>query len=278
MNKLFSLEEKKIVITGAGGFFGVYFSKALLDAGVRKLYMVSFNKNSLSELKVELLKRYDSARMEFLLLDQYDKGLADKMFNTITEKDDIDVLINNSFDFSIKTGFNDSSGRIENATFEQLQNSFESGVYWPFQATQIFSKNMIKAKNKGSIINIASMYAFVAPNPTLYEGKDAFNPPGYSMAKGALLALTRYSASFYGKYGIRVNTLSPGAIPNTEKKTNNSEHNKDDEFMKRLSERTLLGRVGHPNDLIGALIFLASDSSSYMTGQSIIIDGGWVIT
>ena len=120
------------------------------------------------------------------------------------------------------------------------------------------------------------MYAVVAPDPKLYEGKDTFNPPSYGVAKAAILALTRYTASFCGKYNIRCNALVPGSFPNVNPAAYNSPA--DEEFMQRLRDKTVLGRTGEVEDLHGALIFLASDASSYMTGQTIAIDGGWTIT
>jgi gluconate 5-dehydrogenase len=102
------------------------------------------------------------------------------------------------------------------------------------------------------------MYALVAPDPGLYEGTETFNPPHYGASKAGLVSLTRYVASFYGKYNIRCNALVPGAFPNTEGKNEPAEG-----IMDKLREKTVLGRVGLPNDLMGALIFLASDASSW---------------
>ena len=121
------------------------------------------------------------------------------------------------------------------------------------------------------------MYSIVSPDPRLYEGTDFFNPPTYSVNKAGLIALTRYTASFFGEYGIRCNAISPGPFSNTEEETDNSV-DRDDPFIERLKDKTVLNRIGHPNDLIGLLIYLASDASSYMTGQNLIIDGGWTIT
>jgi gluconate 5-dehydrogenase len=121
------------------------------------------------------------------------------------------------------------------------------------------------------------MYSLVVPHPSLYEGTPYFNPPGYSMAKSAVLAFTRYAASFYSP-SVRANAICPGAIPNTEQESPNAVKKDDFNFQQRLVDRTLLKRVGHPDDLVGALVFLSSEASSYMTGQHIVIDGGWVIT
>jgi gluconate 5-dehydrogenase len=121
------------------------------------------------------------------------------------------------------------------------------------------------------------MYALVAPSPRLYEGTSFINPPGYSASKAALLALTRYVASFWGPYGVRSNAILPGPFSNTEQDGPNSVR-QGDAFLERLKARTCLGRTGRPEELVGALLFLASDASSYVTGQALVVDGGWTVT
>jgi gluconate 5-dehydrogenase len=121
------------------------------------------------------------------------------------------------------------------------------------------------------------MYAVVAPNPQLYEGTKFANPPGYSASKGGLLSFTRYVASYWGPHGVRANAILPGPFSNTEDAGPNAVQDSDS-FVDRLKARTRLGRIGRPAELAGALIFLASDASSYVTGQSVVVDGGWTIT
>jgi len=269
MNSIFSLTGKTAVVTGAGGFFGRYFTRALLEQGARVIII----EKSLSSL--DFFSQEHEDRYESHFVDLYDRQAADECYKKILSENRVDILVNNAFDFGKKTGFNTDEGRIENATFEQFQASFESGIYWAIQATQAFGLKM-KEQGKGSVINICSMYAVVVPSPDLYEGTDKFNPPGYSMAKAGLLQFTKYAASFLSPE-VRVNAISPGAIPNLESKTNNS-IGSDDPVLMRLSKKILLNRMGHPDDLTGALVFLASDASSYITGQNIIIDGGLTVT
>jgi len=167
----------------------------------------------------------------------------------------IDVLVNNAFEFSKETGFNDPSGRVDVITKDQWMRALESGVYWHALATQVLAERMAK-HGSGSIINVSSMYAIVSPDPALYEGTEVFNPPSYGAAKAALLALTRYTAASYGR---------PHNAP------------RNDEFLRRLSDRTVVGRYGEPADLKGAIVFLASDASRYVTGQCLSVDGGWTV-
>lgn len=276
INGLFSLEGKRIVLTGAAGFFGRYFAKALLEAGAKWLYLLDFNVAGLKELAEELQLR-GLKSFETIQIDQSDEHWTTDVFNQLILKfGAIDVLVNNSFLFGPRSGFNDPAGRVETASRDQVMMALESGSWWPLRAAQLVTPGM-KAKGAGAIINIASMYALVAPNPALYAGRDYFNPVGYGMAKAAVIAQTQYLAAWLGPE-VRVNALAPGAIPNNERKSDNSEQNKDEEFVQRLVGRTLLKRVGHPDDLVGAIIFLASNASSYMTGQTLVVDGGWTTT
>jgi NAD(P)-dependent dehydrogenase (short-subunit alcohol dehydrogenase family) len=125
------------------------------------------------------------------------------------------------------------------------------------------------AQGRGSIIQTASIYGILAPDKRIYEGSEyngrAINtPPVYSASKAGVVGLTRYLAAHWAEMGVRVNTLTPGGV----------ETGQNDEFRRRYSARVPLGRMAQPNEMVGAVIFLASDASSYITGQNIIVDGG----
>lgn len=268
-NSRFSLENKTVVLTGAGGFFGRYFTRAFLEEGARVI-LIDISMEGMEEYLKEHKDYY-----ELFFVDLYDRKAAQECYEKIISANRVDVLVNNAFDFGKRTGFNTQDGKLENATYEQFLASFESGAYWAIQATQTLGFAM-KNWGSGSVVNISSMYAISVPPPNLYEGTDRFNPPGYSMAKAGLLQFTKYAASFLSPE-VRVNAISPGAIPNLEKKTHNSISDKDP-VLQKLSRKILLQRMGHPRDLIGGLIYLVSDASSYVTGQNIVIDGGFTIT
>jgi len=208
--------------------------------------------------------------------DFYQRGELDRVLNEVVSHEEIDVLLNNAYDLSERTGFNTSEGALDSSPLSQWQFAFESGIYWAVRTTQLIGAQM-RERTGGSVINVSSMYGVISPNPRLYEGTDYFNPASYGVVKAGLIALTRYTASFWGKYDIRCNALVPGSYSNTEEDSYNSV-SKDSPFLRRLEERTLLNRIGKPQDLLGALVFLASDSSSYMTGQTLIVDGGWTVT
>lgn len=276
MKDLFSLKGKKVLITGGAGYFGQYFVRGLLDYDVDKVINIEYPGKAKSFHK-ELVKKYGAKHIGLYEVDLYDVKAVDKIYDKIIkENKNIDVLVNNAFEFSPRTGFApDRSGVLEKATHDQLLTSFEAGVWWAFQATQKFGFEM-KRRGKGSIINISSPAGVRAISPKQYEGfEHAPNPPGYGIAKAGLLALMRYSATFLAP--VRVNALSPGAIPNLKEKHERAGKSYKDEFLDRLAERMALGRCGRPEELVGGLIFLASEASSYVTGHNLLIDGGWTM-
>lgn len=274
MHSRFSLEDKNIILTGASGFFGRAFAKGLLEQDARKVVLIDINADLLQSFAQELKNEYGGDRVATYVLDQNNHTQASQIYGEINDTLEIHGLVNNAFNFSKDTGFNSDDGRLENATYEQLKTSFDSGIYWAIQATQAFAKNL--KERSGSIVNVCSMYAVVVPGPKLYEGTTKFNPPGYSMAKAGLLQFTKYSAAFLSPR-IRVNAISPGAIPNLGADSYNA-ITSNDPVLRRLHEKILLERMGTPDDLIGPIIFLLADSSSYITGQNIIIDGGLTVT
>ncbi|WP_300302020.1 SDR family oxidoreductase [Ferrovibrio sp.] len=268
---IFSLAHKTTLVTGAGGFLGRTFCEALLANGSDLVVLGRSDK--LNATADEWRARYSERRITVKLLDMYDLTRLESELTTIGP---IDILINNAHELGPATGFNTTEGSLDKADFEQWSRNLMAGAYWPALASRVIGGAMCQ-RGKGNIINISSMYGIVAPSPMLYEGTSFLNPPGYSAAKAAMLALTRYTASFWGRKGVRCNALVPGPFSNTEDAGANSV-GKADPFLDRLRDRTCLGRIGSPSELVGALLFLASDASSYMTGQALVVDGGWTTT
>ena len=166
------------------------------------------------------------------------------------------ILVNNA-------GIDAPPGRADGAGF---QETLEVNVAGVFNATQVFGQAMCEA-GRGSIVNIGSLYASVAPIPSLYDHIEPpfTKPAAYGASKAAVINLTRYFARLWGPCGVRVNALSPGGVLGGQ----------DAEFVRKYVERVPLGRMADPGDLVGALVFLASDASAYVTGHELRVDGGF---
>lgn len=263
--ELFSLKNKTAIVTGALGLIGKEHCKALNEAGANVVVA------DLDESKTFEFAKTLSTESLGINLDVTNKSSIQKAKEKILAKfGHIDILVNNA---AINDMFENPKAATEQSKFENYplelwQKSIDVNLTGAFLCSQIFGFEMAKQK-KGSIINIASTYGIVAPDQTLYQKEDGtqdfYKPPAYSATKGAIIMFTKYLASYWGKDGVRVNTLSPGGV----------ENNQDDFFVKKYSSKTLLGRMAKPSDYKGALIFLASDASEYMTGANLIVDGGW---
>ena len=272
---LFSLEGRTAVLTGASGFLGATMAEALLENGARVILLGRSER--LNERAFVWSQRYGEEHVEAHRVNMYDlQALGDVLDQLAQQEQSVDIIVNNAHELGAATGFNVPEGSLEHSEMQQWNLHFMGGVYWPVTTIQRLLPALRQSKS-ASIINISTMYAVVAPSPHLYAGTDKLNPPGYSASKAAMLALTRYAASFLGEEGIRANAILPGPFSNTGGNTENSVA-EDDPFLQRLRDRTCLGRLGRPEELAGALLYLASDASRFMTGQSLIVDGGWTVT
>jgi NAD(P)-dependent dehydrogenase (short-subunit alcohol dehydrogenase family) len=270
---LFSVSGKTVVLTGASGFLGRTFARALLANGAR-LVAMGRSERLLREGEA-WAREYGEANASVHQVDMYDiADLTETLSRIAEEERSIDVLVNNAHELGPATGFNVPQGSLDDATFDSWMRNLTGGVYWAALTTQRLGLKM-KQQGGGSIINISTMYALVAPRPQLYQDTNFVNPPAYSASKAALLSFTRYVASFWGQYGIRANAILPGPFSNTEDLEAENAVERDSPFLERLKSFTCVGRIGQPHELVGALLLLASDASSYMTGQAIVVDGGW---
>ena len=274
-SEIFTLEGKTALVTGASGFLGRTLCTALLDNGAK---IVALGRSERTESEAEAWRgtygrdRVTAHRIDMYDLPAFEAALKDILAGT----GEIGILVNNAHEMGPATGFNNPDAALDVAGFDQWERNLTGGVHWPATTTRVIGGAM-KVAGRGTIVNVASMYGLVAPSPLLYEGTPFLNPPGYSASKAAMIALTRYTASFWGRSGVRCNALVPGPFSNTEDQGDNSV-DPDDPFLARLDDRTALGRVGRPGELAGAAVFLASDASSYVTGQCLTVDGGWTIT
>ncbi len=261
----FSLKNKVSIVTGAAGLLGKEHCKALAEAGSNVVVCDLDEK-----VCVEIAANLETKSMG-VGVDITDKNSLEVLKQRVLDKwGRIDVLVNNA---AINEMFENPKMAAEMSKFENLpldvwQKMVDVNITGMFLICQVVGSYMAE-QGYGSIINVASTYGIVAPDQSIYRdenGKQKFyKSPAYPTTKGAVLNFTRYLAAYWGEKGVRVNTLSPGGV----------ENNQDTHFQKLYSNKTPLGRMSKRTEYRGAVVFLASDASSYMTGANLVVDGGW---
>lgn len=267
--KPFSLDGKIAVVTGALGLIGKQHCYALAEAGAN-VVVTDMNQEKCVAFSDELSNVFQRKMLgvgaDITKADSL-KALRDAILKTFGK---IDVLVNNA---AINDMFENPTAatelsKFENYPLELWQKSLDVNVTGVFLCSQILGTEMAK-RGSGSIINVASTYGIVAPDQSIYKKPDGSQPfwksAAYPTTKGAVISFTRFLAAYWGNKGVRVNTLSPGGVENAQ----------DDYFVKNYSAKTMLGRMAEPTDYKGAIVFLASDASAYMTGANLVVDGGW---
>jgi len=267
--KQFSLEGKVAVVTGALGLIGKQHCYALAEAGAI-VVVTDINQEKCVAFASELSAQFQRSMLGFAAdITKVDslKALRDAILKAFGK---LDVLVNNA---AINDMFENPTAaaelsKFENYPLELWQKSLDVNVTGVFLCSQILGTEMAK-RGSGSIINVASTYGIVAPDQSLYKKPDGsqnfWKSAAYPATKGAVISFTRFLAAYWGHRGVRVNTLSPGGVENAQ----------EDYFIKNYSAKTMLGRMAEPTDYKGAIVFLASDASAYMTGANLIVDGGW---
>ena len=265
---LFDVRGKIAIVTGGLGQLGRQFSLALADGGAR-VAVVDMRADE-AFVTQRFGERSHDEQFLFLAADVTDRASLERVQAQIKEKWGIPaVLINNAALDSPPNAPATETGPFETypeASWEKILDVNLKGV---FLCCQVFGGQMAEAR-RGSIINVASIYGLVSPDQRIYEyrrrdGKPFFKPVAYSVSKSGLLNLTRYLATYWAGCGVRVNTLTFAGVFK----------NQDEQFLQNYSAHVPLGRMAREDEYNGAVIFLASDASSYMTGSNMVIDGGW---
>jgi gluconate 5-dehydrogenase len=194
------------------------------------------------------------------------KSVEQMVDTVLDEYGRIDVLINNAY--------SGSASSFEEMTVNEWRSALDGALTSTFLCTQAVSEPM-KAQGSGSIVNVASIYGVVAPDHSIYGRAGNNNPANYGPAKAGVIQFTRWTATYLAEHGIRANCISPGGFYNHEQAETNEYYETD--FVSNYRERTPLGRMGDETDLKGVTALLASDASKWMTGQNIVIDGGWTV-
>ena len=265
-----TLEGKSAVITGAGGLLGPHHAIALSYAGA-KVYLLDIDDHGLDNCKKKLLKENPNASVEIFNADITNLESIESLSNSLTNEGIfIDILINNAaLNPTMKEVEEGVTGRVEDYDLNEWNKELNVGITGAFICSRVFGSKMAE-KEKGVIINISSDLAIRAPDQRVYSPTESFDdiksykPLGYSIVKTALIGMTRYLAEYWGHKNVRVNALLPGGVYNNQPK----------ELVENVIKRTLLGRWANVDEYEDIIVFLSSDSSAYMTGQSIIMDGG----
>jgi NAD(P)-dependent dehydrogenase (short-subunit alcohol dehydrogenase family) len=251
----FSLRGRLALVTGgAGPKFGSSITEALVEAGAT-LVTASRSLQRNRAFADQLQRQgYEAYGMELNITDV--KSIQ-RLHDYVLERfGRLDVLVNSAL---IPV-----TGSFERQNYEDWLTSAKGDMAGLFAMCKAFIPDMVRQK-KGSIINIASIYGVVANEPSLYEGTDMVQPPHYTFVKAGMINFTRYIANYFGKQGVRANCISPGGYF----------ANQPEQFVRRYCTRVPIGRMAENEDIKGAIVFLASDASEYVTGINLSVDGGW---
>ena len=240
------LQDKTVIVTGGNGLLGAAIIKHVKNEGA---FCINFEINhktndDLSNVECDITNERSINNALSLVINKYKK---------------IDGLVNNAYPRS-----KDWGNKFEEIKFDSWKQNIDWQLNSYFYMSQQVAIQMEKQKN-GSIVNMASIYGVVAPDFTIYHKTDLTMPAAYAAIKGGLINLTRYMASYYGPKQIRVNAVSPGGIFD----------NQNSIFVNNYEGKVPMRRMGNKDDIAPSVVFLLSDDSNYMTGQNLIIDGGW---
>lgn len=249
------LKDKKVILVGGFGLIGKALCKGFVNVKSNLIIVdINNNKSFLNKLN------YHQRRVIFYSCDITKPKIVERLVTKIVKHhSEIDVFVNCSFPRT-----SDWLTGVETVPYNSVKTNLINhlGSYYHF--TQLISKHMIKQKS-GSIINFSSIYGLVAPTFSIYKGTNLISPPAYALIKGGINTMTKYFASYFGKYNIRVNCISPGGVFD----------NQDKKFVKKYIGLTPLKRMAAPEDLVMPTLFLASNGSRYITGHNLIVDAGW---
>ncbi|PLX15507.1 MAG: short-chain dehydrogenase [Candidatus Muiribacterium halophilum] len=269
MKELFSLKDKIAVITGGLRQLGQQFSIALAEYGAQIAVLDLVNEKEVN--KNERFSYFQQKdQIKCFKVDITNRKEVENILSEIKAKfGSPNILVNNAALDSPPDSPASENGPFEDYPEASLDKILNVNIKGTFICCQVFGGEMAEKKG-GSIINISSIYGILSPNQDIYEfkrknGEKWFKPVAYAVSKSGVLNLTRYLATYWSKKGVRVNTLTPAGIFNDQ----------GEEFLSEYLKRMPIGRMANENEMNGAVIFLASEASSYMTGSNLVVDGGW---
>ena len=266
----FDLTGRAAVVTGGAGLLGAEFCRTLAEAGAA-VAVVDLNAGGTQEVAAELAG--SGYRALPLAVDiTKPESVAGMVAAVLAEFGRLDILVNSA---ALDPKFDPEAaakgiapGAFEDYPLDQWNSALNVNLTGTFLVTQACVRQMLAQGGKGSVVNICSTYGLNGPDQRIYikdGARVAFKPVYYTVTKAGVLGFTRYLAAYYAGTAIRVNALTPGGVFN----------NHEEYFVKNYSAKTILGRMADRDEMNGALLFLASDASSYMTGNNLVVDGGW---
>lgn len=263
--KLFDLSGKVALVTGGAGILGRQFCAALADHGAQ-VAVADVDENAATELADELAGAFGIHAVGIGVDITDEKAVLDMIASAEARLGPISVLHNNA-----------ATKSKDLAAFFEPVSTFSMETWREVMAVNLDAMFLVAryvgermaTRGGGSIIQTSSIYGIAAPDQRIYEGSEYLGrpintPAVYSASKAGVVGLTNYLATYWGAQGVRVNTITPGGV----------ESGQNDTFSRRYSQRVPLNRMAEGREMAGALVFLASDASSYMTGQNLVIDGG----
>ena len=266
----FQMQGQVAIVTGGAGLLGKQFARTLAQGGAA-VVVADLNRMTANTIAETLVK--DGYNALGVGVDVTDPASVAEMVETaVNVYGRLDVLVNSAaldpkFDpEAMARGI--PAGSFEDYPLDEWRQALDVNLTGMFLCCQAAVKPMLLLDKKGSIINICSTYGLVGPDQRLYQRngiQTAYKPVYYSVTKAGVLGMTRYLATYYAGTEIRCNALTPGGVYN----------NHDEGFVASYSARAVMGRMAHIDEMNGALLFLASDASSYMTGANLVVDGGW---
>jgi gluconate 5-dehydrogenase len=252
---LMSLAGRTALITGASGYLGTAMAEALAEAGASVI--VSSRSIDHARRVAEKLPRTNQKHHAIALDHMDERSIENGFKEAVASAGRIDMLVNN--------GHEPVGSDWRKITGEQFTRQLANLTGY-FLLSKFFHDHVAERHSTGSVILLGSMYGVVGSYPDAYQDISSASPAAYHALKGGVVQLTRHLAVYWAKDQVRVNCLSPGPFPSDAANA---------ELVNRLKTKSPMGRMGKPQELKGAIVFLASDASSYMTGQNLIIDGGW---
>lgn len=268
MTDVFDIRDRIVIVTGGLGRLGSEFARALVERGARVVVLDWVTDRARVAARLGELAQSD--RFFYVNANVTDRASLEAALDAIKHHwGTPHALVNNAALDSPPNASASENGPFENYASESWDNVMDVNVKGVFQCCQVFGGSMAEA-GRGSIINISSIYGLVSPDQGLYEyrrreGATFFKPVAYSVSKSALFNLTRYLATYWASQNVRVNTLTFAGVFD----------NQDQEFLSKYQTKVPLGRMARRDEYNGAVIFLVSDASSYMTGSNMVIDGGF---